>query len=51
MLKKYLNLLKINFGVYFQFGASIPTFKAYDIKNKSILEALAHNNIHTPSPI
>ena len=51
MLKKCLNLLKINYGVYSQFGASIPTFKAHDIKNKSILEALAHNYIYTPSPI
>ena len=51
MIKKCLNSLKINYGVYFKFGASIPTFKAYDIKNKSILEALAHKNIHTPSPI
>lgn len=51
MLTKCLSLFKLNYSVYFKFGASIPTFKAYDIKNKSILEALAHNNIHTPSPI
>ena len=36
MLKKCLNLLKINYAIYFQFGASIPTFKAYHIKNKYV---------------
>jgi len=51
MLKKYLNFKKINYGVYFQFGASIPTFKVYDIKYKSVLEALTHNNFHILLPI
>jgi superfamily II DNA/RNA helicase len=30
---------------------SIPSFNAYNIQNKSIFEALTHNNIHTPSSI
>jgi superfamily II DNA/RNA helicase len=51
---KCMNLLKtriLNTNISFNMAVSIPTFNAYNIQNKSIFEALTHNNIHTPSSI